>query len=56
MLEPDVINHIEGDTTIWEQDPLRHLASDGQLTSYHHHGFWQPWILCEIVFLLKTFG
>ena len=42
VLEPEVINRIGGDETIWEQDPLRSLAADGELTAYQHHGFWQP--------------
>jgi glucose-1-phosphate cytidylyltransferase len=42
VLEPAVIDRIEGDATLWEQEPLKGLAADGQLTAYHHHGFWQP--------------
>ncbi|MCP9825459.1 glucose-1-phosphate cytidylyltransferase [Synechococcus sp. EJ6-Ellesmere] len=42
VLEPEVIDRIEADATIWEQEPLRGLAAEGQLTAYHHHGFWQP--------------
>jgi glucose-1-phosphate cytidylyltransferase len=42
VLEPEVIDRIEGDATLWEQEPLRGLAAEGQLTAYHHHGFWQP--------------
>lgn len=42
VLEPEVIDLIEGDATIWEQQPLRSLAEDGQLTTYRHSGFWQP--------------
>lgn len=42
VLEPDVTDHIDNDNTIWEQEPLRKLAADGQLTAYNHHGFWQP--------------
>lgn len=42
VLEPDVIDCIENDNSIWEQEPLRKLASEGQLTAYNHHGFWQP--------------
>lgn len=42
VLEPEVINRIEGDETIWEQEPLKGLANDGQLSAYHHNGFWQP--------------
>ena len=42
VLEPEVIDRIDADSTIWEQEPLRGLAAEGQLTAYHHHGFWQP--------------
>ena len=33
--------YIDGDCTVWEQEPLRRLASDGELRSYRHGGFWQ---------------
>ena len=42
VLEPEVISRIDNDNTIWEQYPLQKLASEGQLTSYFHTGFWQP--------------
>jgi len=42
VLSPKVLDYIEGDTTIWEQEPLRNLARDGELMAYEHHGFWQP--------------
>lgn len=42
VLEPEVIDEIEADDTIWEQEPLKGLAAKGQLTAFHHHGFWQP--------------
>ena len=42
VLSPKVIDYVEGDDTIWEQEPLRRLASDGELMAYEHHGFWQP--------------
>lgn len=42
VLEPDVIDFIDGDSTIWEQEPLKRLAAAGQLTAFHHTGFWQP--------------
>jgi glucose-1-phosphate cytidylyltransferase len=41
ILEPSVMNLIEGDDTIWEQEPMRKLAKNGQLASYKHDGFWQ---------------
>jgi glucose-1-phosphate cytidylyltransferase len=42
VLDPRVIGHIEGDSTVWEQGPLASLAAEGQLSAYRHDGFWQP--------------
>ena len=42
VLSPKVIDRIQDDNTIWEQEPLMSLASDGELMSYKHEGFWQP--------------
>lgn len=42
VLSTKVIERIEGDSTIWEQEPLRGLAHDGQLMSFKHSDFWQP--------------
>jgi glucose-1-phosphate cytidylyltransferase len=40
VLSPEVGRYIEGDHTIWEQEPLQRLAADGQLAAYRHTGFW----------------
>ena len=40
VCEPSVLNHIEGDDVSWEADPLRRLASDGQLAVFRHGEFW----------------
>ncbi|MEM8613440.1 MAG: glucose-1-phosphate cytidylyltransferase [Cyanobacteria bacterium P01_H01_bin.105] len=42
VLEPEVIDHIEADETVWEQQPLMKLANKGELSAYRHDGFWQP--------------
>lgn len=42
VLSPKVLDTIEGDHTIWEQEPLIRLAEKGQLMAYEHDGFWQP--------------
>ena len=42
VLSPKVIDRIKGDETTWEQEPLKGLATDGELMSYKHIGFWQP--------------
>ncbi|MDC0613675.1 glucose-1-phosphate cytidylyltransferase [Akkermansiaceae bacterium] len=42
VLDPKVIDFIEGDSTIWERVPLETLAAEGQLSIYRHNGFWCP--------------
>jgi glucose-1-phosphate cytidylyltransferase len=43
VCEPDVFNYItEGDSTIWERNPLENLAKSKQLNSFKHSGFWRP--------------
>lgn len=42
VLEPSVLDYIDGDETIWERGPLERLAQEGQLSAYEHRGFWQP--------------
>ena len=41
VLQPEVFNYIEDDTTVFERSPLTRLAAEGQLKSYKHEGFWQ---------------
>ncbi len=41
VLEPKVLDLIEGDQTSWEAEPLQKLAVDSQLMAYRHSGFWQ---------------
>jgi len=41
VLNPKVFSYLEGDHTVWEQEPLRALAADGELHAYKHEGFWQ---------------
>jgi glucose-1-phosphate cytidylyltransferase len=42
VLSPKVGDYIEGDSVVWEREPLERLANEGQLSVYHHNGFWQP--------------
>ena len=42
VLEPEVINCITNDSTIWEQGPIQKLANKNQLAAYKHIGFYQP--------------
>jgi glucose-1-phosphate cytidylyltransferase len=41
VLEPSVLDYIDDDDTVWEQQPLRNLAANDQLSAYQHGGFWQ---------------
>lgn len=41
VLQPEIFNYIENDSTIFEKDPLTKLVEESQLMSYTHEGFWQ---------------
>lgn len=42
VLNRAVFDLIEGDSTIWEQEPLKKLAKLNELTAFKHLDFWQP--------------
>lgn len=42
VFEPGIFDYIEGDQTIFENEPLENLAKNGELVAYKHRGFWQP--------------
>jgi glucose-1-phosphate cytidylyltransferase len=42
VLNPEVIDLIDGDESMWEGRPLEVLAATGQLKAFRHDGFWQP--------------
>ena len=42
VLEPQVFDYIENDSTIWEKDPLETLVKENQLQGFKHKGFWHP--------------
>ena len=41
VLSPSVERYIDGDETVWEQQPMVALARAGELSCYRHEGFWQ---------------
>ena len=41
VIEPQVIDYIDGDQTVFEREPLERLTAEGQLQAYKHDGFWQ---------------
>jgi len=42
VLEPKVLEYIEGDMVSWEEEPIKNITKDGELAAYKHPGFWQP--------------
>ena len=42
VLNKKSLDYIKDDYTIWEQDPLKNLSKQNQLTSFKHKGFWHP--------------
>ena len=41
VVEPEVIDFIDGDETVWEQEPMDILVQKKKLSAYVHNGFWQ---------------
>jgi len=41
VCKSEVLNYIDGDSTVFEQEPLINLASDNQLMAFKHDGFWE---------------
>lgn len=42
VLSPKVLEHIAGDSTVWEEEPMTKLAEQGQMKAFLHDDFWQP--------------
>jgi glucose-1-phosphate cytidylyltransferase len=42
VVEPEALEYVEDDATVWERQPLERLAADNALAAYKHRGFWQP--------------
>jgi glucose-1-phosphate cytidylyltransferase len=40
VMTPEVFDYIEGDATVFEQEPLNRLSSTGKLSAFRHTGFW----------------
>ncbi len=41
VCEPEVLDYIDGDTTMFEKEPLEGLAEERQLVTYKHYDFWK---------------
>ena len=54
VLQPEVLDLIAGDTTVFEREPLQGLAERGQLGAFSHNGFWQPMDTLREKIILNT--
>lgn len=41
VFEPEIFDYIEGDETVFEQDPMKSLLEKNELDAYTHRGYWQ---------------
>jgi glucose-1-phosphate cytidylyltransferase len=41
VMEPEAIDYIQDDSTVWEKEPMEKLAQEGLLSAYRHYGYWQ---------------
>lgn len=41
VLEPEILDYIDGDTTMFEREPLSRISALGKLGAHLHDGFWQ---------------
>lgn len=43
VCQPEVLDYIDnGDDVVFEQEPLRRLAQNGEIFTYKHKSFWMP--------------
>ena len=42
VCEPSVFNVLEGDTEMFEKEPMQRLVEQRQIYVYKHTGFWKP--------------
>jgi glucose-1-phosphate cytidylyltransferase len=41
ILEKEIFNYLRDDNTVFEEDALRKLSQENQLSAFVHNGFWQ---------------
>ena len=42
VLEPEIFDYLQDDSTVFEKTPLETLAKEQKLTAFKHNGFWHP--------------
>lgn len=41
VCQPEVFDLIDGDGTVWEEEPMERMIEQGRLNSFIHEGYWQ---------------
>ncbi len=41
VMQPEIFDYIQGDSMVFEKEPLEALSREGQLKAYMFNGFWQ---------------
>jgi len=41
VMEPRVLDYVDGDLTVFEKEPIQKLVREGQLAAFNHDGFFQ---------------
>jgi glucose-1-phosphate cytidylyltransferase len=54
VLSKGALDLVDGDSTVWEKEPMSRLSETGQLTAYVHEGFWHPMDTLRDRTLLET--
>jgi len=42
VCEPAVFDYINGDSTVFEKEPMENIAAKGEMIAFKHNGFWKP--------------
>ncbi len=55
VLEPSIFNYVNGDSTVFEKDPLEQLSRDNEMVAFKHHGFWHCMDTLRDKFVLEEY-
>jgi glucose-1-phosphate cytidylyltransferase len=55
VLQPEIVNYIRGDESLWEHEPMERLLTEGQLIAYQHEDFWQCMDTLRDVYALEKY-
>ena len=42
VCQPEVLDYIDDDASIWERKPMETIAKDNQMAAFKHKNFWKP--------------